>query len=241
MDQHEGYVAVTGGAAGLGRVIAEDLLGRGRRVAVVDRDYAAAQATARRLGAGVPVLTADLGTQTGIQTAAGALSDLPVGGLVNNAGGWLPGPQYPEAAADAWLGAVTLNLLAPMLLTQLLWSRLAAVGGAVVNIGSSGGVGDEPYESPEYGAAKAGIARFTASLGSRTDVRVTAVIPGWIGLPRAHREWAMLPAEEQRRIGPLIAPERIAAEVAGLLADGRPGEVRYLLRGDGEESTSRPR
>jgi NAD(P)-dependent dehydrogenase (short-subunit alcohol dehydrogenase family) len=78
-------------------------------------------------------------------------------------------------------------------------------------------------------------------MGSRTDVRVTAVIPGWIGLPRAHREWAMLPAEEQRRIGPLIAPERIAAEVAGLLADGRPGEVRYLLRGDEEESTSRPR
>lgn len=67
--------------------------------------------------------------------------------------------------------------------------QLAAVRGAVVNIGSSGGIGDDAYGSPEYGAAKAGVRRFTASLSARHDVRVMAVVPGWIGLDRAHQEW----------------------------------------------------
>ena len=87
------------------------------------------------------------------------------------------------------MSALTVNLVAPMLLTQLLWPSLAAGGGAVVNIGSSGGIGDDAYGSPEYGAANAGIRRFTASLSSRTDLRVMAVVPGWIGLERAHHEW----------------------------------------------------
>lgn len=51
-----------------------------------------------------------------------------------------------------------MNLVAPMLLTQRVWATLAAGAGAVVNIGSSGGIGDAAYGSPEYGAAKAGSA-----------------------------------------------------------------------------------
>lgn len=178
-------------------------------------------------------LVADLSTAAGVRAAGAELNARPdVDVLVNNAGGWLPGEQYPEAAAETWLSALTLNLVAPMLLTQLLWPRLAAAGGAVVNIGSSGGIGDESYGSPEYGAAKAGIRRFTTSLAARSDVRVMTVVPGWIGLERAHREWAELSPEQQHEVGALIPPGDIARTVVSLLTSGRPGEVIDMLHQD---------
>ncbi|HEY3480215.1 MAG TPA: SDR family oxidoreductase, partial [Streptomyces sp.] len=228
-------VAVTGAAAGLGYAIAEELVARGRTVVLVDRDEATLGASVQRLGGGSRVagLLADLSAVEGVRSAAGALlARGDIGALVNNAGGWLAGEQYPEAEPELWLSALTLNLTAPMLLTQLLWPTLAAATGAVVNIGSSGGLGDEAYGSPEYGAAKAGLRRFTTSLAGRGDVRVMAVVPGWIGLERGRRQWAALPRSERDAVGPLVPPEQIAAAVCTLLASGRPGEVVEMLRGD---------
>jgi NAD(P)-dependent dehydrogenase (short-subunit alcohol dehydrogenase family) len=228
-------VAVTGAAAGLGYAIAEELAARGRTVVLLDRDEKALSAAVERLGGGRPIagLTADLSTVEGVRAAAGALLTRgDVGGLVNNAGGWLPDEQYPDAEPERWLSALTLNLTAPMLLTQLLWPALSAAAGAVVNVGSSAGLGDAAYGSPEYGAAKAGLRRFTTSLAGRADVRVTAVVPGWIGLDRARKQWAALSASERDEAGPLVRPEEIAATVCTLLASGRAGEVVEMLRGD---------
>ena len=186
----------------------------------------------------MPVVVADLSSVASIRAAADALTaQVEVGALVNNAGGWLPGEQFPDAEADTWMSAITLNLIAPMLLTQLLWPSLASVGGQVVKVGSSGGVEDDAYGSPEYGAAKAGIRRFTASLASRTDVRVMAVVPGWIGLDRAQEQWAALTAEHQLAVGLLIPPEDIASAVAALLDHGRPGQIIEMLR-KGEQTTT---
>lgn len=154
--------------------------------------------------------------------------------------GWLPGNQYPDAASHDWLSAMTLNLIAPMLLTHRLWLMLSATSGAVVNIGSSGGLGDDPYGSPEYAAAKAALRRFTTNLGSRSDVRVMGIVPGWIGLDRAHREWAALTADEQHQVGCLIPPQDIASALVTLLDHGRPGEiVEMLVKGDRTSTVAR--
>jgi len=48
---------------------------------------------------------------------------------VNNAGGWLPGPQFPDA--DAWGGVLDLNLRMPMLATKLALPLPGGGGGAV--------------------------------------------------------------------------------------------------------------
>lgn len=228
--------AVTGAAAGLGYVIAEELVVRGKSVVLLDRDEAALAASVERLGGGSRItgLTADLSSIEGVRSAAGTLlARGDVTELVNNAGGWAPGDQYPDAGPDQWLSALTLNLTAPMLLTHLLWPMLATAAGAVVNIGSSGGLGDAAYGSPEYAAAKAGLHRFTTSLTGRGEVRVMAVVPGWIGLERAHQQWAALPEPERDDVGPLIPPRKIAATVCTLLESGRAGEVVEVLRGDG--------
>lgn len=156
-----------------------------------------------------------------------------MGALVNNAGGWLPGDQYPDVDADTWLSAITLNLLAPMLLAQLLWPI------AVVTMGSSGGLGNEPYRSPECAAAKAGVHRFTASFGSRTDVRVMSVVPGWIGLDRAHHEWDALTPDQHQATEQLIPTEDISDAVATLLGRGRPGDVVEMLHNTGPNNNVR--
>lgn len=228
-------VAVTGAAAGLGYVIAEELVARGRTVVLLDRDETALRTSVDRLGGGSRAagLPADLSTLEGVRAAAGALlARGDVGALVNNAGGWLPGEQYPDAEPEQWLSSLTLNLTAPILLTHLLWPTLSAAAGSVVNIGSSGGLGDAAYGSPEYGAAKAGLRRFTTSLAGRGDVRVMAVVPGWIGLPRAHRQWAALPPPERDALGPLVPPEQVATTVCALLDSGHAGQVIDLLHGD---------
>jgi NAD(P)-dependent dehydrogenase (short-subunit alcohol dehydrogenase family) len=48
--------------------------------------------------------------------------------LVNNAGGWLPGPQYPERRE--WPRRVDLNLVMPMLAAQLAVPMM--IGGGLV-------------------------------------------------------------------------------------------------------------
>jgi NAD(P)-dependent dehydrogenase (short-subunit alcohol dehydrogenase family) len=239
-------VVITGAASGLGHIIARTLVERGRPVVILDRDgeqaHTVADALSDRYEIRVSAVVADLGTIAEIHVAADQLIErFQVGALVNNAGGWLPGDQYPDADPGRWLSAVTLNLLAPMILLQRLYPMLSAASGAVVNIGSSGGEGDAPYGSPEYGAAKAGIRRFTASLGSRPDVRVMSVVPGWIGLDRGHREWAALTPDQQREVGPLIPPEDVANAVVTLLDHGRPGEIVEILRGGGDQRTDAAR
>ena len=51
--------------------------------------------------------------------------------------------------------------------------------------GVRAGLGDEPYHSPEYGAAKAGLMRATACLRDLPGVRVNCVAPDWVATDRA--------------------------------------------------------
>jgi NAD(P)-dependent dehydrogenase (short-subunit alcohol dehydrogenase family) len=138
--------------------------------------------------------------------------------LVNNAGGVSRGEQWPLAGASEWRATLELNLLGPMLATQLaLVPMRARGGGAVVNIASSAGVEWTPYSSPEYGAAKAGLVRFTTAAGALPDVRINCIVPGWIGLDRAYEERAAMSEAERAAAGPFVEPSAIAEAVVWLL------------------------
>jgi 3-oxoacyl-[acyl-carrier protein] reductase len=239
--QLSGTIAlVTGAGSGLGRALAVGLADDGAGVVIVDIDTAAAEGTAalvRHRGVTARVVTAD------VRDSAEAHRMIRVaveeGGphvLINNAGGWTPGQQFPVATPDAWGATMTLNLIAPMLLTQLALKPMKGLGGgAIVNIASCAGLGDAAYGSPEYGAAKAGLIRFTSSVAGLEQthgVRVTCVVPGWIGLDRAHAELAAMPPAERAAVPPLIPPEDVVAVAVDLIRDGRAGAVVELLRGD---------
>jgi NAD(P)-dependent dehydrogenase (short-subunit alcohol dehydrogenase family) len=140
--------------------------------------------------------------------------------LVNNAGGVSRGEQWPSASGLEWRATLELNLVAPMLLTQLALEPMRARGGgAVVNIASSAGIEWTPYDSPEYGAAKAGLVRFTTCVGALPGVRVNCIVPGWIGLERAHDELAAMSDAERAAAPPFVDPSAIADAVVWLVRD----------------------
>lgn len=240
MDLRGRVAIVTGGAAGAGRFITEALAGRGATVLVADVDAsggAETVAVVERQGGRASFVVADVcadGDVAALVEAAGRLG--PLGVLVNNAGGWGgAGRQYPEATAAQWDRVLDLNLRAPMLLTQAVLAPLrAAGGGAVVNVASSAGLELSPYGSPEYGAAKAGLIRFTAAvagLHASHGVRVTCVVPGWIGLGRAHAELAAMPPDERAQAPPFVPPESVAEAVVGLAEDDELAGRVLVLRG----------
>jgi NAD(P)-dependent dehydrogenase (short-subunit alcohol dehydrogenase family) len=190
---------VTGAASGLGQVIARNLSRSGAHVLIADRDAEEATILLRELrqaGGRSTVIEADLSVEDGVGQVVEHAVDLgSLDLLINNAGGWLPGPQFPEG--HNWQRSLDLNLRMPMLLTQLLLPLLRH-GGAVVNIASSAGWDSGPYGSPEYAAAKAGLIRFTTAVADFVDrygVRVSCVVPHWIGLPRAIAEYERMRSE----------------------------------------------
>lgn len=235
---------VTGGGSGLGREICLRLGRAGVGVLVADREMAAAEHVAgevRESRVQAWPWQVDVTDGGDLELLAARMRDL--GGadlLVNNAGGWTAGEQYPDAAPEAWSATLDLNLRSPMRLTQLF---LADVGqrrgrrdepGAVVNVASEAGLERGGYGSPEYAAAKAGLIRFTTAM-ARPDVarraRVSCVVPGWIGLDRAHEELAAMAPEERAKQLPLVPPGTVAQTVVDLLERGAPGTVVELLGG----------
>jgi 3-oxoacyl-[acyl-carrier protein] reductase len=235
---------VTGGGSGLGREICLRLGRAGAGVVVADRDAGAAEAVAAEVRASRVRAWAwqvDVADVTELELLADRARDL--GGadlLVNNAGGWVPGEQYPAASRAAWSASLDLNLRSPMLLTQFFLADVEHrrgrndEPGAVVNVASEAGLGRGGYASPEYAAATAGLIRFTTAL-ARPDVarlaRVTCVVPGWIGLDRAHEELAATGPDERAAQPPLVPPGLVARTVVDLLERGAPGTVVELLGG----------
>ena len=228
-----GRVAVvTGGAGGLGEFIVSRLLAEGCQVVAADVEPGA---WAAREDGSIAFCRADVRVAADVERMVGFAVDR-FGGLdvlVNNAGGVSRGAQWPSASASEWRATLELNLLGPMLATQLALEPMRARGGgAVVNIASSAGVEWTPYSSPEYGAAKAGLVRFTTAAGALSDIRINCIVPGWIGLERAYEERAAMSEAERAAAGPFVEPAAIADAVVWLLrSDSLTGRVVEMPSG----------
>ena len=174
---------VTGASRGIGRAVALEAARRGYDVLVAcGREQQRAEdvtAAIRDLGRRARVCTADLTTQGGIDATAAEARDLgPVTLLVNNAGVTNSGP-LEDLNVSRWEQTLALNLSAPVWLTIRLAADLAAHGGSVVNVGSTGGIVGSVHSLP-YAASKAGLIGATKTLARMLapEVRVNLVAPG---------------------------------------------------------------
>jgi NAD(P)-dependent dehydrogenase (short-subunit alcohol dehydrogenase family) len=166
-------------------------------------------------------------------TQAADLGTLRV--LVNNAGGWLSGPQCPEGRE--WRRSVDLNLVMPMLAAQLAVPMMINSGGSIVNVSSSGGIGSRANRSPEYGAAKAGLIRLTSCVADWADghrIRVNCVVPHWIRLDRARHHFEQLTDQEKQDSGGLVEPALVADTVVTLALDAESVGRIVVIRADRE-------
>ncbi|AEF42908.1 SDR family oxidoreductase [Hoyosella subflava] len=210
-------VCVTGGARGIGRATAEELIARGAEVWIGDRDLAAAAETAVEIGATAhPLDVTDEVSFRAFLAAAGA--DGPIDMLVNNAGIQLMG-----GFADQNLAAVRREL-AVNLGAVLTGVHLVLPGmrlrrrGHIVNVASMAGKVTTPGIAT-YCASKFGVVAFSRALRaelSGSGVTVTSVLPA--------ATQTDLTSGVRLRLQPILTPEQVAAAVADSAHHNR-GEV----------------
>jgi NAD(P)-dependent dehydrogenase (short-subunit alcohol dehydrogenase family) len=229
VELEEKVALVTGAGAGIGRSVALQLAHEGAVVVIADVDEEAGSSVVREIrseGEQAAYIVADVASGADVSRMI-AFAEDEFGGLdvlVNNAGG-VTEPYFPDGEPEHWGRTLDLNLRGVMLSIHFgVRAMKKRGGGAIVNVSSMGGIGFRPYDKPEYGAAKAGVVRLTASLATLKEqmgVRVNCICPGWVDTPASRASRAEMTPEEREKLVPpvLLQPEEIAEAVAMFVED----------------------
>ena len=224
-------VFVTGGGSGIGASIVEHLCAQRARVAFVDIQREASQALVERIEArGLPApafIPCDLRDIAALRAAVEQARALhgPARVLVNNAAH--DERHSIESVTPAyWDDRFAVNLRHQFFAAQAVVPAMAeAGGGSIINFGSTswligqGGM-------PAYLSAKAAVGGLTRALArdlGPKNIRVNAIVPGWIMTERQITLWLTPEGEQEllRRqcLKRRLVPEDIARVVLFLAAD----------------------
>jgi NAD(P)-dependent dehydrogenase (short-subunit alcohol dehydrogenase family) len=218
--------AVVGGGNGIGAATARLLHRLGWRIAVADLDTAAAASVAAECGGWggpVDVLDADsiCHAAEAIEAACG-----PAHAMVSAAAIFAPRQPPEDLPIETWDRIVSIGYRGTYVANVEFGRRMASRGaGAIVNISSM--VGQRPNHGHAYYSAKAAVNMLTEGMAGewgRSGVRVNAVSPGFVAVPRmvenirAGSRYAVSPAEVSA-LGRLVEPEEVAQVIAFLLSD----------------------
>jgi NAD(P)-dependent dehydrogenase (short-subunit alcohol dehydrogenase family) len=234
---------VTGAGGEIGRAVSRRLAADGYAVACVDRDVAAARATAAGLD-GARAFRCDVRSERQVLRLRDEVtSRLGAPHVLVNVAGVFFTHRIPELAEADWDLLIDVNLKGTFLACKAFLPAMIERGaGNVVNIASTAGIRGGP-DRAAYCASKGGVVLFTRALAldhGPDGVRVNCVCPGLIDTHmadwlrrdrRALRAWERsIPAQ---RIG---QPEDVAAAVAFLVspsADYLHGDALVVDGGHG--------
>jgi NAD(P)-dependent dehydrogenase (short-subunit alcohol dehydrogenase family) len=186
MELNGAVAVVTGAARGIGRAIAQAYARQGARVAAVDvlaDELAQSADELNATGGNVLPMVADVTEVAQVDAMVDRVErDLgPIDVQVNNAGTFsYIGPVW-EADPERWFRDVRVNLYGSFLCCRAAVRRMVERRrGYVINMVSSGGVGDPHPYSTSYASSKAGLMRLTEGLAAECKdhgVKVFAVAP----------------------------------------------------------------
>jgi galactose dehydrogenase len=195
-DLEDQSVFITGGGSGIGAALTDGFLDQGARVAFVQRSDAADFVAAMdgkhgRAPLFLPCDITDIDALRGCMAEAAAAHG-PITVLVNNAANDQR-HSIEDYTVEEWDKAQAVNLRPHFFTAQAaLPGMRAAGGGAIVNFSSiSYMMGNGGYDS--YVAAKAGITGLTRGLARELgpdNIRVNALMPGWVLTQRQLELWA---------------------------------------------------
>lgn len=196
-------VAVTGGANGIGKCIAEEFAKNGAIVSAIDK-------------ADGNHFVGDISNKSVLETFAKEVIDKygHIDVLVNNALPLMKGIK--DCTYEEFEYALSVGVTAPFYLSKLFMPHFSK-GGSIINISSSRDRMSQP-QTESYTAAKGGIAALTHALAVSLagKVRVNSISPGWIDTSFKEYEGADAIQQPVGRVG---NPLDIANAVLFLCSD----------------------
>jgi D-xylose 1-dehydrogenase len=195
-------IFISGGASGIGESIVRHFAEQGSRVGFVDIDTAAAKALIADIGPKAKLhyehcdVTDVAALKRAIDIVRKALGPITI--LVNNAA-HDQRHTIDEVTSDVWDNRLAINVKHQFFAAQAIYPDMkAAGGGAIINYSSSAWL-TGAANLAAYSTAKAGILGLTKSLArdlGAFNIRVNAVIPGWIMTKRQLDLWLTPDAEQ---------------------------------------------
>jgi NAD(P)-dependent dehydrogenase (short-subunit alcohol dehydrogenase family) len=238
--------AVTGGASGLGKAIADELDAQGARVYCLDLD--AGSVTAPHKG-----IRCDIGDDASVRAAIEAVvadaGQLDV--LIANAGIGSQGDV--EANDDAeWMRVLNVNVIGSARTIRHAMPHLRASSAPAVVLTSSIAASTGLPQRVLYSASKGAISAMTLAIATDClplGIRVNAVAPGtadtpWVGRlldSAADPEAERAALEARQPSGRLVQPHEVAEAVAYLASPTSGSTNGVVLAVDGGMHTLRPR
>jgi D-xylose 1-dehydrogenase len=218
-------VFITGGATGIGAALVEAFVAQKSRVAFVDIDQSAAMILCDDLqakGFNRPTfLVCDVSNTEELKSVISQVSQQlgNVNILINNAAN---DQRYATAkiSQQEWLDSLSINLHPSFFTAQsVLPMMIEQSEGVILNI-SSINVKFAPTDLTSYITAKAGLIGMTKALAKdfgEHNIRVNAILPGWVATPKQLEKW-LTPEEEKKLVDRMCIKKRLAAHDVAKLA-----------------------
>jgi NAD(P)-dependent dehydrogenase (short-subunit alcohol dehydrogenase family) len=196
LDLHDRVAVVTGGGRGIGRGIADRLVGEGMRVAVLDLAFPDAVPD-DRVAIGCDV-TDPASVASAIASVVERFGTVDV--LVNNAGIIVEG-HVADLDPARFRAAMDVNVGGVFLMAQAVIPIMRTAGrGRIINAASFAAIVPS-VGSAAYAASKAAVVQFTRVLASELGpwgITVNAYAPGMV--PTAMNGFAEMPPADQDRL-----------------------------------------
>ncbi|CAM1509940.1 Fc.00g002750.m01.CDS01 [Cosmosporella sp. VM-42] len=226
VDLSEEVIVITGGASGLGMLVAEVYGMRGATVAVLDVNEM--ENTEAR---GVTYYKCDVSDKAQVAKAAAEIEkELGTPTVLINNAAIVIGKSLLDLSLDEIDKSFATNLLAPFYCLKVFLPAIirGGNGGTIVNISSViGTVG--AAQLTDYAAAKAGISAMHRSLTaelheSHPDIRTVLVTPGQLSTPLFYGVQT-----PNSFVAPVVEPVDVTKEIVAAIDGGRGATVAMPL------------